>query len=819
MPHNGGRTQIQHNALAIDGCYAFMNRYKDLATWVLTDNTRSPRPSQLSANGYPIEAGVAVYNVLRLPRQEDRPGNWIIGWDGGGTVYRGSSVGNGNVHVSGSTTNLVTGVWNGQRGRIEYSMSGISLGTSNTQNYGISTVDPANPITNMWMVHEEDETAFLNGEIWTTEFLNRIADLKPGVWRDVNWSLANANMMHHWSHRKPVGYAYYNGGEIRPEFYGGVTTNSGADYTVAAPPTWNATGATPVHGDIVGVFWSADLPANNPRLKVGSTDFFPVRDQYAFVLRTDSIRRPRNNTLCYLMFDEDLRCWMKWGGDFEGFNSGIPNGVPPELMIDLCKRTGQHYWAIQPYMSADPLGDYMVELNTLAKNDPDFGGDGLRIHNEPVGNEIWNGFNGFAGTRYVQQKAAKRWGSASTVTVANPGVFTLNSHGYSNGTPVYFHIVGNSDVLPAPLVEGKQYNVTSTSLTTNTFTVSDPNIGSSAIEITGAPTGTFKVHITFDEHNQYGRAAALTGAELSTLYGGVDPSKYWFIIGCQAFGSTSGSAPRADSTRHVADGGTAAKTYATHVAVANYYTATTDDNDELAMAFEYSTATTARKLELVEEYVLSALEAGTFGIPNVGGTIIPSWKTGFADPRSLAMTFYEGGFSPDYVSGNNSASITAISKAADGVVTMSGSIYPPIGSTVSFSGVSGMTEINSQTAIVLSRTGQNVTIDLDTSGFTTYTSGGTMTYVNSRTLRNTFRGASRFAPSLQKVERNMLERAAAVGEFPSNYMLSGDQAGSTQVWAMLVPDIYASLHTSALEPRWEAAKRFNQRRRTVSVAT
>jgi len=79
---------------------------------------------------------------------------------------------------------------------------------------------------------------------------------------------------------------------------------------------------------------------------------------------------------------------------------------------------------------------------------------------------------------------------------------------------------------------------------------------------------------------------------------------------------------------------------------------------------------------------------------------------------------------------NGSFPITGISKAAQAVISHgagSGVVYA--GQSVHISGVSGMTQINGLRAMVTNVSPGYITIDLDTTGFSTWTSGG---YVNTR---------------------------------------------------------------------------------------
>ncbi len=75
----------------------------------------------------------------------------------------------------------------------------------------------------------------------------------------------------------------------------------------------------------------------------------------------------------------------------------------------------------------------------------------------------------------------------------------------------------------------------------------------------------------------------------------------------------------------------------------------------------------------------------------------------------------------NYVS---SFTITAISQATQAVVTANNTLSA--GQTVVISGVNGMTELNGNTYTVVSATPTQATLNVDSTGFTAYTSGGTI---------------------------------------------------------------------------------------------
>ncbi len=85
----------------------------------------------------------------------------------------------------------------------------------------------------------------------------------------------------------------------------------------------------------------------------------------------------------------------------------------------------------------------------------------------------------------------KDWLSATfTVTIATPGVFTKAGHGLAVNDMVVFTTTG---ALPTGIVANTVYYVTSTSLTSDTFTVA-ATLGGAAIATSGSQSGTHTLH-------------------------------------------------------------------------------------------------------------------------------------------------------------------------------------------------------------------------------------------------------------------------------------------------------------------------------------
>ena len=104
--------------------------------------------------------------------------------------------------------------------------------------------------------------------------------------------------------------------------------------------------------------------------------------------------------------------------------------------------------------------------------------------------------------------------SGVTVTIANPGVFTLSNHGYQAGQAIRFQTTG---ALPTGLVVGTPYYVISAGLTTSTFQVSATS-GGSAVNTTGTQSGTHSI-AKLKNSSTTGPLTIATGATLTVPTG------------------------------------------------------------------------------------------------------------------------------------------------------------------------------------------------------------------------------------------------------------------------------------------------------------
>ena len=77
------------------------------------------------------------------------------------------------------------------------------------------------------------------------------------------------------------------------------------------------------------------------------------------------------------------------------------------------------------------------------------------------------------------------------------------------------------------------------------------------------------------------------------------------------------------------------------------------------------------------------------------------------------------------VAANKTRSITAITKASSAVLTV-GSHAFAIGESVAISGAAGMTQINGLRALITATSGSTITVAINSTAFSAYTSGGTV---------------------------------------------------------------------------------------------
>jgi hypothetical protein len=811
MPHNGGRTQIGLNDLQVGSDYSFLNHLKTAQGWSLVSGG-TPAPDTLDSNGYPISiSGGGVNTIFFIPQQSaltGRPGNYVCFWQGGGTVYRSFT---GSI-VAGSATNLVTGTWNGLEGRFETTITGTTA-TTGRIDLGISAIDVANPITDLVFCHEDDEQLIRDGEVFGVKFKEVLAENRFGSIRLLHWMSGNLCNLRYWADRCPVNYVYYGGTRAAPQYYGGVTTNSGDDYSVAAPSSWDGL----VDKAMVVVRFNASATTDTPTLNVGGTGAKTIKDRGGAALA--SATRPVANFYGSLTYDADLDCWLKVAGDTEKSNcTGFDYSVPFELQVRLCEETETHPYFNQPMLAADPKTDFITGLATYCRDN----GPSWMVPRFEGINELWNGAASFYGTRYGRLKAIDHWGSAGdTLNQNNFYGKTISDLGqdvsavYSDDRSKYWVICGVHTALAPdstqdPRLTSAEYVSDGGSAAKNWVTHIAP--ASYWGVRFGTATAELALAVQYEAADAEGKVALVDTAAATNSVTGVAPNSITRIAAWQTWGQghdidgctiyeggispdylTTNDTATISAISQAADGviavgaGDVKPPVGMLVSIfsvvgmtelnTKFFTSSGVDTS----TNQITTTVTHSLLEDQPVFIETATAGGTLPSPLVTETV---YYAAVIDTDTIQLRETPGGAAID---------LTTTGSASNHILRP---LYT-----------------------VLDVTGNNITIDRDTSGLTAYGSSGFVNYVNSMDWRNNLRRATKTTPSVHQLTAYLYETLDDMGvESIAHYNLAGTGAGGAgdsfvQVWAMFEPDIYAT------SPQSDAVTLFNNRKWRFTLST
>ena len=389
--HNKGRLQVNLNFLQVGGEDMFLNQMKNAQAWTLSDNTAQPEPSTLNSDGYPTSiVGGGVYSVFFVPKQSARSGRYAMTWDAppGAVMFVGMAVSN----ATGSLTTSASG-----HGRYEWLPPDDA---SCRFSIGIKSVG----VDNLRVFHVDDEDDLVNkGYVFGTRFKQRLVEANFGRIRFLNSQVGNTTNVVEWKDRKPLSYVYYGGYENRAEYYGGVTAGSGSAFTVNAPPTWSGL------VDKARVMVKIDRSySGGITLSVGGTAAKNVLNAYSSALSEAGNSYVVGGRFAFLVYDAELGSWIKQGGDVAMGSQGLGNGIPPELLMQLCAEVGADPHYVLPPFAGDIASDYIPSLAALHR---DVGPSWMRpVFEGP--NETFNTFAGFYQTAYaVAKETAYGWGA------------------------------------------------------------------------------------------------------------------------------------------------------------------------------------------------------------------------------------------------------------------------------------------------------------------------------------------------------------------------------------------------------------------------
>jgi hypothetical protein len=391
MAHNGGKLQQNRGFIQTGRDYPFINFLKTAQAWSLAGANGPVPPNELDGNGYPTVINsftggyVGIDTVFFIPTQTSRPGRYVVRWTGEGTVFCYGTV------FSGSLTNVGTG----GTGRAVIT---VTDDNNTTQPGSISMLiairarGTTDYIRDLAFIHEDDETAFNAGEVFSPGFKAKLLEGGFGVSRFLEWQSTNTTAVARVEHMTPVGHYTYNGWS-NSAWWAGSTTNVGDAYSTASTPSgWTGL----VDKTVVTVKFNAASTASAPTLSIGGSTAKPIITVRGFSSLSGNVLIAANQ-YALLIYDTALGAWVKYGGDSDlgGVNT-LQGGVPLSLMVRLCNEVGMHPWFHVPTFALDPLTDYVTNLATYCRDNL---ASGLIPRFEPA-NEVWNSALNFYATKY-----------------------------------------------------------------------------------------------------------------------------------------------------------------------------------------------------------------------------------------------------------------------------------------------------------------------------------------------------------------------------------------------------------------------------------
>lgn len=753
MAHNGGRTQLGLNFLYA-GEHAFCNRMHEAANWVGANSSKQLLGQDRDVNGYPTRLdnlrnssdvagtdGGVKNQYARGETLAEYDGLWVHSWFGKGTVgLTGSSYGPGYSAADRTTATETNGyyeIFGNTNGFFEPQITDIPTLGQHPRDMLICRKDH-------YAYYLEQRALKPTLEPYSPNFLAALTDLNPGYLRFLDWGQFNTHTGALWDHRMKTGFYNFQGLDLRAEYLApGNTTNVSDDYSVAFPGFGSLS-----HGKAVIVRWNASATGTTVTLDVEGTGAKQLRHPTGSALFTTN--RPIAFAYALCVYDADLDCWIKIGGDAVSSHQGMPPMVPFEDCFNLCNIIGAHAWFPSPRMALDAgtlTGtDWIQELCELADEmlDP-----GLKIIFESI-NEPFNGASGFHGRAYARLKAQAHW-----------------------------------------------------------------------------PAGG-----EFNEKNWIGKTCAILGKTVKDYFadkGGTD--RYETLIGVQhVFGGapiTTSWDPQQTAADWVAnDGGWAAHRDCTGVTWANYWGAAKTTNQLLASGYdlEFQTADAARQLEILDWFLGTTDPAPQAIEMELWETNWTDWANKFVPMRTLK---YEGGPSFDALPSTPTLTISGASKAAQCVITVTATDLAGvglIGRPVAFASVGGMVELNGNSYVIVAQSASSITIDVDSTGFTTYTSGGTVTMTGTQFTVNNIRLLAYRAPRCFSIMQQIHQRLLAIPNAicPSQFLLIGGaititppSTASGQAWGIG----HGNIHVPDWSPGYDAIKLCNTRKIRLGLGT
>jgi hypothetical protein len=766
---NGGRTQLNFNFLQIGGDFPFVNHMKT-GQGISKSGGGPPNPAILDANGYPTDGSGATTRCFG-PSQTDRPGDWIIDWVGDLTTL-----------YFPVTHTATGGAASGINGFYKFTPTGgdsTDLPGQIQFDIGITASNPSNRVTLMRLYHEDD-SGIVDTQTFNTDFITALNDLKPGYLRFLDWFNANTNMTPHWDYRTPADAICYSGIYFSSRTVTSVS-NTGDAFTCTLPGGASLTDKTLIH-----IVWSAS--SSNPTL-LGKA----VKTLYS---ETASVSSGDTWTL---VFDADLDYWL-------GNREGLVSGVPPELMVELCNEIGAHFWMHIPGFAADNPANWATPFATYVKANLH---PSLTAKYEVV-NEIWNNREGFPFTSYFSAKGVVRWGaSPGGDAYHNYYGYTLSINGEAIST-VYSDDRSRYDVTCG--VQSATFHSTSSSdaRIQSTRYVAEGGGKTPASDWATAVSCTSYINSLMDvdpKNEVLALAIQWQTADEPTRQGLYEA--YWEETSAE----DTAPLPATTSLRvsyhewkawGAANGVNKLEPYEGGCSP-DFPDPLSNDIGDISSVTKGASTTVVFSGGIIPLIGMWVYFPEVSPVTQLGGMLGEvTGQTG----NTITVAINSSGFSGSSGAATGRAfcymplNITGITKAADGVITTDGTLglVPNTGFYAFVTGVSGMTQINGVVARGTRTSNTAWTAETDTSGFSTYTSGGKLLVPTVSVRRDFNRGAITYSRVYDIEMANFDALADEGGEFGSLFYLGGTE----NCWSSIQPTRYGTKY-----PKYNAFKDYS----------
>lgn len=723
-------------------------------------------------------------------------------------------------------------------------------------------------INNIKLFHVDDAELLQAGNVFGQKFKQRLIEANFGVIRFLNWQNGNTTNVTTWATRKPLNYIFYGGYQLRSDLYAGVTTNVGNAYSTAAVPAIHSSdgsawvnGDAPKQGDLVHLMINASATQSGTcSLKVGtggSTSAINMLAERSDALTVGNNGYPIGGTfqsLATLYYDATLAAWIKQGADDAANSVGLDNCVPPELMVQLCKEVGAHPAFVTPPFTIDPATDYMPNLVYYTKTYLQANATWMVPRFEGP-NELWNGF--FYQTGYATAKSAILWSGGTFMDWYGKEQATLGqicSAIFGGGLGTTYHLICGVQSVSTPSANDERMasskyiaqaaaaqSPLSGAWGTITFTKTAAKLVTSHVAPSTyiSPSARYTI-----EDLKKGYAYSVTNRGNSSAQAAVATAYVDTLAG-----AADGFFNLAQTTLYYSGFKNWAATFGVNKMCA-YEGCWSPDLLLRGQGFPINTSWWSTVLGATKDATGCVLTLDTTcanrefspftGNPGVAGMAVimqaVSGMTQLNNPGPEAVTFAGGGSAN--ISGANTLKLNQavyFLGTLPNELTYDLRIQAQNGSTdqsipyyvVSAGNPFQISTTRGGAAITFNSVGSGVTaqecwfilsvpdsthmkLDVDSSAFSTYTSGGFAAYSNSQNYSNNIRTAGKYSPNLQGYTYGNISPASnyknfvdAGGEFPSNYLVGGPSP-SASVWPVL-----ENIYTTVTPPQWAANIAFN----------